>query len=196
MNIIHKLFATAFILLAAASASMANVVECLPGQPSGSVASRVTAVTDTSPIYITTKFIGSADPSTPDIHPPQLQLLLRTVVNNATAGCLVAHLSGLVMVSDNTVFFHVRVDGHPIAAGQSFLAATTPDVPVTFVSADANSDRHKVLSYNFFEKLPAVALNGRPHVIEVYGAAGLTASADYASNPSIVSNLVLTLEHP
>ena len=73
--------------------------------------------------------------------------------------------------------------------------ATTPDVPVTFVAVAANDVRDEVVSYNFFEPLP-VFPTGRPHVIEVYGAAGLAASADYTNNTSILTNLVLTLEHP
>jgi hypothetical protein len=188
MNISHKSYAFAFVLLAGALSTdaMAQTFGC------GSPANRATAVAESSILPISTNFVGPNGE-------PQFQPILTAAFINTQPGCLIAHLSGIARITDNAVIFQIRLDGQPITAGQQFLGATKPDTPVTFVTIDSGAapyddeqyiDPHKVVAYNFFDNLPA----GK-HTVEVYAAAGWS-SNPYLSNFSTLSNLVLTLEHP
>jgi hypothetical protein len=184
MNIHSNRFAVAFLFLAALTTDAMAQTSC------SSTASRITAVGENAAISITANFAGQ----------PQFQPLLSTSVVTTTPGCLVAHLSGTVRVSDNSVMLQVVVDGHAIGIGQSPLGPAATPVVFTSVASPLPApyndalylDRVKEVSFNFFERLAA-----GNHVIQVLGAAGDSANPQsYFNNPSSVSNLVLTLEHP
>jgi hypothetical protein len=167
--------------LVAASASFtparAQQVEC------SSEVNNVTAVTNPAGHIIKTKYQSKP--------PANLQPLLATTIESEE-GCLVAHLSGQVRVTDNYVVFQVRVDGVPLEGQLPLPLYTTPVVFVAIDSGTANQDEQfidpsKVVSYNFFTRIP----RGR-HLVEVLGAAGSGIDID---NRPTVSHLVLTLEY-
>jgi hypothetical protein len=163
-------------LSASVTGARAQQIEC------SSAVRSVAAVTNPAGHVITTKY---------QFDSPNLQPLLTTTID-AGEGCLVAHLSGQVRVTDNYVAFQVRVDGVPLQGQLPLPLYTTPVVFVSIDSGNANDDEQfidptKVVSYNFFTRIP----NGR-HVVEVLGAAG---SWIDPANPPSVTHLVLTLEH-
>lgn len=146
---------------------------------------QVAAITNPSGHYVTTRF---------QLDDPNLQTLLTTRVRT-TRGCLVAHLSGMVRITDNYVAFQVRVDGVPMH-GQVVRPGLPPD-PVVLVLIDSASppyddeqyiDPVKVVSYNLFLEVGAGV-----HTVEVMAAGG--SNIDPANPPSATS-LVLTLQHP
>jgi hypothetical protein len=163
--------------------SIASVpdVRAQPIECSSSVRN-VAAVTNPAGHVITTKY---------QFDNPNLQPLLTTTIESGE-GCLVAHLSGQVRITDNYVAFQVRVDGVPLQGQLPLPLYTTPVVFVSIDSGTANDDEQfidptKVVSYNFFIRIP----NGT-HRVEVLGAAG---SGIDPANPPTVTHLVLTLEY-
>lgn len=121
-----------------------------------------------------------------------LQPLLATTIDSA-GGCLVAHLSGQVRITDNYVVFQVRVDGVPLEGQLPLLGISTPVVFVAIDASTVNQDEQlidptKAVSFNFFANIP----RGR-HTVEVLGAAGSTVDT---GNPPTATHLVLTLSHP
>src|SRR5262245_66068973 len=97
----HKaaLVALAFTTLTTAFAAEARAqqVEC------SAPADKVAAVTNPNGHYIYKKYQFD----------PDLQPLLTTTIQS-DGGCLIAHLSGQVRITDNYVAFQVRVDGVPL----------------------------------------------------------------------------------
>jgi hypothetical protein len=147
--------------------------------------SQVAAITNPAGHYITTRF---------QLDDPNLQTLL-TLRVRTKRGCLVAHLSGMVRITDNYVAFQVRVDGVPMH-GQVVRPGLPPD-PVVLVLIDSGPppyddeqyiDPVKVVSYSLFLEVGAGV-----HTVEVLAAGG--SNIDPANPPSATS-LVLTLEHP
>src|SRR6185295_12510898 len=119
------------------------------------------------------------------------QLLLSTTIQ-ADEGCLIAHLSGQVRITDNYVAFQVRVDGVPLEGQLPLPLYTKPVVFVAIDSSPANDDEQyidptKAVAYNLFTKVPRGT-----HLVEVLGAAG---SGIDPANPPTVTHLVLTLEY-
>jgi hypothetical protein len=171
------LFAAGFVVASAPfTLVLAQQVEC------SSEVRAVTAVTNPAGHTITTKY---------QYDNPDLQPLLATTIQS-DGGCLIAHLSGQVRITDNYVAFQVRIDGVPL---QGQLPMPTYKTPVVFVALDAGNanqdeqyiDPSKVVSYNFFTRVP----RGK-HLVEVLGAAG--SSIDPANRPT-ATHLVLTLEY-
>jgi hypothetical protein len=154
----------------------AQQIEC------SSTVRNVAAVTNPAGHVITTRY---------QFDTPNLQPLLATTIESG-GGCLIAHLSGQVRITDNYVAFQVRVDGVPLE-GQ--LPLPTFTTPVVFVAIDSNTDNQdeqfidptKVVSYNFFTTIPKGT-----HLVEVLGAAG--SGIDPANRPT-ATHLVLTLEY-
>ena len=156
--------------------ALAKPVEC------SSEVKHVTAVTNPAGHVITTKY---------QTDKPNLQPLLATTIQS-DEGCLVAHLSGQVRITDNYVAFQVRVDGFPLQGQLPLPLYTTPVVFVAIDSATVNQDEQfidpsKVVSYNFFTKIP----KGK-HLVQVLGAVG---SGMDPANPPTATHLVLTLEY-
>ena len=142
----------------------------------------VSAVTNPSGHVITTRY---------QLDTPNLQPLLTTGIDTGE-GCLVAHLSGQVRITDNYVVFQVRVDGVPMEGQVPLPTFTTPVVFVSIDSGPANDDEQlidptKVVSYNFFARVPRGI-----HTVEVLGAAG---SNIVAPTFPTATHLVLTLEY-
>jgi hypothetical protein len=155
----------------------AQHVEC------SSAVRNVAAVTNPAGHVITTRYQSA--------NPPNLQPLLATTIESA-GGCLIAHLSGQVRITDNYVAFQVRVDGVPLEGQLPLPLYTTPVVFVAIDSSTANDDEQyidptKVVSYNFFTRIPPGT-----HRVEVLGAAG---SGIDPGNPPTATHLVLTLEY-
>jgi hypothetical protein len=167
----------AFMALFAADAR-AQQVSCT------SPAGKVTAVTNPAGHTISAKYQDELQP---------MQSLLKTRILATADGCLIAHLSGQVRITDNYVAFQVRVDGVPLE-GQ--LLVPPYSRPIVFVALDSNADNQdeqyidptKVVSFNMFTRLQSGV-----HVVEVLGAAG--SGIDTGNKPT-VSRLVLTLEYP
>jgi len=143
---------------------------------------KTTAVTNAAGHVITTRYQTDR---------PNLQPLLATTIESE-GGCLVAHLSGQVRITDNYVAFQVRVNGIPLRGQHPLPLFSTPVVFVAIDSAPVSEDEQfidpsKAVSYNFFTKIPP----GR-HLVEVLGAAG---SGIDPANPPTATHLVLTLEY-
>lgn len=156
--------------------AMAQQIEC------GGPVNQVKAVTNPAGHVINTKY---------QFDTPNLQPLLTTTID-AGEGCLVAHLSGQARITDNYIVFQVRVDGVPMEGQLPLPLFTTPVVFVSIDAGTANDDEQfidptKVVSYNFFTKIPKGT-----HTVEVLAAAG--SNIDPA-NPPTVTHLVLTLEY-
>lgn len=171
--------ATVTVLSLCAHDAAAQSVACR------SEGSQVAAITNPAGHYITTRF---------QLDDPNLERLL-TMRIRTKRGCLVAHLSGMVRITDNYVAFQVRVDGVPMH-GQVARPGLPPD-PVVLALIDSAQppyddeqyiDPVKVVSYNLFLEVGAGV-----HTVEVLAAAG--SNIDPANPPSATS-LVLTLEHP
>ena len=161
---------------ATVTGARAQQIEC------SSPVRNVAAVTNPAGHVITTKYQSDT---------PNLQPLLATTIESGQ-GCLVAHLSGQVRITDNYVAFQVRVDGVPVEGQLPLPLYTTPVVFVAIDSSTANEDEQyidptKVVSYNFFTTIPKGT-----HLVEVLGAAG---SGIDESNRPTVTHLVLTLEY-
>jgi hypothetical protein len=142
----------------------------------------VSAVTNPAGHTITTRY---------QLDTPNLQTLLTTTID-AGEGCLIAHLSGQVRITDNYVAFQVRVDGVPMEGHVPLPTFTTPVVFVSIDSGTANDDEQfidptKVVSYNFFAQVPKGT-----HTVEVMGAGGSNIVAPFFPT---VTSLVLTLEY-
>src|SRR4029450_9308073 len=175
---------TTTILIAAGLVVLgANVNDARAQQIECSSAVRnVAAVTNPAGHVITTRY---------QFDTPNLQPLLATTIESGE-GCLIAHLSGQVRITDNYVAFQVRVDGVPLEGQVPLPLFTTPVVFVAIDSSTANDDEQfidptKAVAYNFFTHVPRGA-----HIVEVLGAAG--SNIDPA-NPPTVTHLVLTLEY-
>ena len=154
----------------------AQQVEC------SSPVRNVAAVTNPAGHVITTRY---------QLDTPNLQPLLSTTIESGE-GCLVAHLSGQVRITDNYVAFQVRVDGVPLEGQVPLPLFTTPVVFVAIDSGTVNQDEQfidptKVVSYNFFTNIPKGT-----HLVEVLGAAG--SGIDPANRPT-ATHLVLTLAY-
>jgi hypothetical protein len=154
----------------------AQQIEC------ASAVRNVAAVTNPAGHVITTRY---------QLDTPNLQPLLSTTIESG-AGCLIAHLSGQVRITDNYVAFQVRVDGVPLEGQLPLPLFTTPVVFMATDSSTANQDEQfidptKVVSYNFFTNI----LKGT-HLVEVLGAAG--SGIDPANRPT-ATHLVLTPEY-
>jgi hypothetical protein len=168
-------FAVVALTTLVASEASAQQVEC------SSLANKVTGVTNPSGFYIQKKYQFDKD----------MQPLLSTTIL-AEEGCLIAHLSGQVRITDNYVAFQVRVDGVPLEGQLPLPLYTKPVVFVAIDSSPANDDEQfidptKPVSYNFFTRIPRGA-----HTVEVLGAAGSNIDP---GNPPTVTHLVLTLEY-
>jgi hypothetical protein len=166
----------AFVALLASDAR-AQQVQC------SSPAGKVTAVTKPTGHVITAKYQAEKTP---------MQTLLKTKIATAGDGCLIAHLSGQVRITDNYVAFQVRVDGVPLEGQLPLPLYTRPVVFVAIDSSTANDDEQfidptKPVSFNMFTSLPSGV-----HVVEVLGAAGSGIATD---NPPTATHLVLTLEY-
>ena len=164
------------MLSAGVSDARAQQIEC------SSAVKSTAGVTNPAGHVITTRY---------QFDTPNLQPLLTTTID-AGEGCLIAHLSGQVRITDNYVAFQVRVDGVPLQGQLPLPLYTTPVVFVAIDSSTANQDEQfidptKVVSYNFFTRIPSGT-----HLVEVLGAAG---SGIDPANPPTVTHLVLTLEH-
>jgi hypothetical protein len=175
---VRTILVAAGLVVAGASftPAQAQQVEC------SSAVGKATAVTNAAGHVITTKY---------QTDQPNLQPLLATTIAS-DGGCLVAHLSGQVRITDNYVAFQVRVDGIPLRGQLPLPLYTTPVVFVAIDSGTVNDDEQfidptKVVSYNFFTRIPP----GR-HLVEVLGAAG---SGIDPANPPTATHLVLTLEY-
>jgi hypothetical protein len=173
----NALVAFAFVALTTlvASEAAAQQVEC------SSPSNKVTAVTNPFGHYITKKYQFDAE----------MQPLLTTTIT-AEEGCLIAHLSGQVRITDNYVAFQVRVDGVPLEGQLPLPLYSKPVVFVSIDSSTANDDEQyidptKAVSFNMFTKLRRGV-----HVVEVLGAAGSWIADD---NPPTATHLVLTLEY-
>jgi len=156
--------------------AVAQQVEC------SSPVRNVSAVTNPAGHVITTRY---------QFDTPNLQPLLTTTIE-AGEGCLVAHLSGQVRITDNYVVFQVRVDGVPLEGQLPLPLFTTPVVFVSIDSGTANDDEQfidptKAVAYNFFTQVPRGS-----HIVEVLAAAG---SGIDPANPPSATHLVLTLEY-
>ena len=154
----------------------AQQVECTSGLRN------VTAVTNPAGHVITTKY---------QFDTPNLQPLLKTTIESSGDGCLIAHLSGQVRITDNYVAFQVRVDGIPLQGQLPLPLYTTPVVFVSIDSGNANDDEQfidptKAVAYNFF-----TSISKGTHLVEVLGAAG---SGIDPANPPSATHLVLTLK--
>ena len=165
-----------FVLSASVTDARAQQIEC------SSAVKNVAAVTKPAGHVITTKY---------QFDNPNLQPLLTTTIDSGE-GCLIAHLSGQVRITDNYVAFQVRVDGVPLQGQLPLPLYTTPVVFVAIDSSTANDDEQfidptKVVSYNFFTSIPKGT-----HLVEVLGAAG---SGIDPGNPPTATHLVLTLEY-
>ena len=177
---IRTILVSAGVVLSVAGAAAdarAQQVEC------SSAGGKVAAVTNPAGHIITTRYQSPT--------PPNLQLLLTTTIESGE-GCLIAHLSGQVRITDNYVAFQVRVDGVPLEGQLPLPLFTIPVVFVAIDSSTANQDEQfidptKVVSYNFFTTIPKGT-----HVVEVLGAAG---SGIDQGNPPTATHLVLTLEY-
>jgi hypothetical protein len=128
----------------------AQQIEC------SSAVRNVTAVTNPAGHVITTKY---------QFDTPNLQPLLATTIESGD-GCLIAHLSGQVRITDNYVAFQVRVDGVPLEGQLPLPLFTTPVVFVAIDSSTANDDEQfidptKVVSYNFFTMIPKGRISWR-----------------------------------
>jgi hypothetical protein len=171
------LVAAGLVLVCAAfNGASAQQIEC------SSPVRNVTAVTNPAGHVITTRY---------QFDTPNLQPLLATTIESGD-GCLIAHLSGQVRITDNYVAFQVRVDGVPLEGQLPLPTFTTPVVFVGIDSGTANDDEQfidptKVVSYNFFSNIPKGT-----HLVEVLGAAG--SGIDPANRPT-ATHLVLTLEY-
>ena len=155
--------------------AMAQQIEC------SSPSNKVAAVNNPNGFYIQKKYQFDKD----------MQLLLSTTIQ-ADEGCLIAHLSGQVRITDNYVAFQVRVDGVPLEGQLPLPLYTKPVVFVAIDSSPANDDEQyidptKAVAYNLFTKVPRGT-----HLVEVLGAAG---SGIDPANPPTVTHLVLTLEY-
>jgi len=177
-RIIRTTLVAAALVLASApfSRALAQQVEC------GSQVTNIKAVTNPAGHVIKTRY---------QFDQPNLQPLLATTIASE-GGCLVAHLSGQVRITDNYVAFQVRVDGVPLQGQLPLPLYTTPVVFVAIDSATVNQDEQfidpsKVVSYNFFTRIPKGT-----HRVEVLGAAG--SGIDPANRPT-ATHLVLTLEY-
>ena len=164
------------VLGAGVTDAQAQQVEC------SSAVRNVTAVTNPAGHVITTLY---------QFDTPNLQPLLSTTIESGD-GCLIAHLSGQVRITDNYVAFQVRVDGVPLEGQIPLPTFTTPVVFVTIDSGTANDDEQfidptKPVSYNFFTVIPKGT-----HLVEVLGAAG---SGIDPNNRPTATHLVLTLEY-
>lgn len=164
------------VLGASVTDALAQQVEC------SSAVRNVAAVTNPAGHVISTKY---------QFDTPNLQPLLSTTIESGD-GCLIAHLSGQVRITDNYVAFQVRVDGVPLEGQIPLPTFTTPVVFVTIDSGTANDDEQfidptKPVSYNFFTMIPKGT-----HLVEVLGAAG--SGIDPANRPT-ATHLVLTLEY-
>lgn len=165
------------VLSAPFSLARAQQVECSSG------VRNVTGVTNPAGHVIATKY---------QFDTPDLQPLLRTTIESSGDGCLIAHLSGQVRITDNYVAFQVRVDGVPLEGQLPLPLFTTPVVFVSIDAGSANDDEQfidptKVVSYNFFTRIPKGT-----HLVEVLGAAG---SGIDPANPPTATHLVLTLAY-
>ena len=168
-------FALAALIAAFAVEAAAQQVEC------SAPADKVTGVTNPNGHYIHKKYQFDAE----------MQTLLTTTIQS-DGGCLIAHLSGQVRITDNYVAFQVRVDGVPLQGQVPLPLYTKPVVFVSIDSSTANDDEQyidptKAVAYNFFSRLPRGT-----HVVEVLGAAGSWIADD---NPPTATHLVLTLEY-
>jgi len=168
--------ASLVVLGASVTDARAQQVEC------SSAVRNVAAVTNPAGHVISTKY---------QFDTPNLQPLLSTTIESGD-GCLIAHLSGQVRITDNYVAFQVRVDGVPLEGQIPLPTFTTPVVFVTIDSGTANDDEQfidptKPVSYNFFTMIPKGT-----HLVEVLGAAG--SGIDPANRPT-ATHLVLTLEY-
>ncbi len=158
-----------------AADARAQQVQC------SSIASKVTAVTNPAGHVIKKKYQFDA----------KMQTLLRTTITTEE-GCLIAHLSGQVRITDNYVAFQVRVDGVPL---QGQVPLPLYSKPVVFVAIDSSTgnddeqyiDPSKAVAFNMFTRVPKGV-----HVVEVLGAAGSGIADD---NPPTATHLVLTLEY-
>jgi hypothetical protein len=164
------------VFSAAFTGTSAQQIEC------SSPVRNVAAVTNPAGHVITTRY---------QFDTPHLQPLLATTIESGD-GCLVAHLSGQVRITDNYVAFQVRVDGVPLEGQLPLPLYTTPVVFVAIDSSTANQDEQfidptKVISYNFFTTLAKGT-----HLVEVLGAAG--SGIDAANRPT-ATHLVLTLAY-
>jgi hypothetical protein len=153
----------------------AQQIEC------ASPSNKVAAVTNPNGFYIQKKYQFDKE----------MQPLLSTTIQ-AEEGCLIAHLSGQVRITDNYVAFQVRVDGVPLEGQLPLPLYTKPVVFVAIDSSSANDDEQyidptKAVAYNLFTKVPRGT-----HLVEVLGAAG---SGIDPTNPPTVTHLVLTLEY-
>ena len=179
----HTRTATTILVAAALAVLDASVTDARAQQVECSSAVRnVTAVTNPAGHVITTRY---------QFDTPNLQPLLSTTIESGE-GCLVAHLSGQVRITDNYVAFQVRVDGVPLEGQVPLPLFTTPVVFVGIDSGTANQDEQfidptKVVSYNFFTHIPKGT-----HLVEVLGAAG--SGIDPANRPT-ATHLVLTLAY-
>jgi hypothetical protein len=172
-SLVFTFFAIAALFAADARAQQ---IQC------SSSASKVTAATNPAGHVITKKY--QVD--------PQMQTLLRTTITTEE-GCLIAHLSGQVRITDNYVAFQVRVDGVPLQGQVPLPLFSKPVVFVAIDSSPANDDEQyidptKAVAFNMFTRIPKGV-----HVVEVLGAAGSGIAAD---NPPTATHLVLTLEYP
>ena len=170
------LIAAGLVLFASFNDARAQQIEC------SSAVRNVTAVTNPAGHVISTRY---------QFDTPDLQPLLSTTIESGE-GCLVAHLSGQVRITDNYVAFQVRVDGVPLEGQVPLPLFTTPVVFVAIDSSTANQDEQfidptKVVSYNFFTNIPKGT-----HLVEVLGAAG--SGIDPANRPT-ATHLVLTLAY-
>ena len=168
-------FAVVAVTSLFAADARAQQVEC------SGTASKVTAVTNPAGHYIEKKYQFDAE----------MQTLLTTTITTE-GGCLIAHLSGQVRITDNYVAFQVRVDGVPLEGQVPLPLFTTPVVFVAIDSSPANDDEQyidptKAVAFNMFTQLRRGV-----HVVEVLGAAGSWISD---SNPPTATHLVLTLEY-
>ena len=164
------------VLGAGVTDARAQQVEC------SSAVRNIAAVTNPAGHVISTRY---------QLDPPNLQPLLATTIESGE-GCLIAHLSGQVRITDNYVAFQVRVDGVPLEGQVPLPLFTTPVVFVAIDSGTANDDEQfidptKVVSYNFFTMIPKGT-----HLVEVMGAAG---SGIDPNNRPTATHLVLTLEY-
>jgi hypothetical protein len=112
------------VFSAAFTGTSAQQIEC------SSPVRNVAAVTNPAGHVITTRY---------QFDTPNLQPLLATTIESGD-GCLVAHLSGQVRITDNYVAFQVRVDGVPLEGQLPLPLYTTPVVFVAIDSSTANQD--------------------------------------------------------
>lgn len=105
-------------------------------------------------------------------------------------GCMVAHFSTMVRITDNYVAFRVTVDGAPMNGHYPALAGVArPAVWVAISTQDEQlTDPIRTVSFNFF----ANVLPGN-HLVEVWAAGG----SNIVTPPGgpVIFNPVLTLEY-